>query len=159
MADFAGLIAAAAAVLLGIAGTIVPALPGLPLVWLGILVCAVATGFEAVGTEFVIVTLIVTFATEAADYYAKAYAARRFGAGRAGAWGAAIGAVAGLFFFPIGLLIGPFAGAAVAELWTGQSLADAVRAGLGGVVGTLGFIPVKFAIAVVMGIALLIRVL
>jgi len=143
----------------GVAGTVVPALPGLPLVWLAIFVYALATGFESVSVGFVTATLAITILAEVGEHYARAAAARRFGAGRAGAWGAVIGALVGLFFLPLGLVAGPFLGAAIAEILAGQSLAGAMRAGVGGVVGTLGFIPVKLTIAVALGIAFIVTAL
>lgn len=154
-----GLIAALAGVAVGVAGTVLPAVPGLPLVWLAIFLYALGTGFEPVGPAFVAASLAVTVAAEAGEHYGRALGARRFGASRAGAWGAVAGAVAGFFFLPWGLLLGPFAGAALAELLAGRSPAAAARAGIGGVVGTLGFIPVKFIIACGMGIAFLWRAL
>ncbi len=89
----------------------------------------------------------------------RAWGARRYGAGQAGTWGAVIGALAGLFFLPLGLLLGPFLGALIGELWAGRSLEDSVRAGWGGLLGTLGSIVVKFAVAVAMTIAFVSKVL
>lgn len=154
---YIGVAVALVAVAIGVAGTVLPGLPGLPLVWLAIFGYALATGFDPVGWGFVIGTLTITVVTEVAEHYVRALGARRFGAGRAGAWGAAIGAIVGLFFLPLGLLLGPFAGAAIAEILAGKDLAGAARAGIGGVVGTLGFIPVKLVIALALGVAFAVR--
>lgn len=153
-----GLVAAVLLMLAGIAGTVLPALPGLPLVWIGILVYALLAGSERIGTDFLVITLLVTVAAEAGEHYVRAWGARRFGASRAGAWGAVIGAIVGLFFFPVGLVLGPLCGAALAELLIGRTLDEALRAGIGGVLGTLGFMPVKIAVGVGMMIAFFVTV-
>jgi len=71
-----------------------------------------------------------------ADNLAAAWGARRFGAGRAGVWGAVLGAIVGAFTLgPLGLLIGPFLGALIFELASGRAGREALRAGFGGLVG------------------------
>lgn len=146
-------------ILIGILGTVLPALPGIPLIWLSMLVFALIEGFERVNAAFLGVTLVVAVAAEAADHLVRVWGARRYGAGRAGAWGTFLGAVAGLFFLPLGLIIGPFLGALVGELLAGRSFDEAFRAGWGGLVGTLGSVVTKFVIGVGMLIAFVITIL
>lgn len=131
----------------GVIGTLIPALPGMPLVWLGMLGYGWADGFRHITWPFLLVALAVVVLAQVAEHYARAYGAKRFGAGRAGAWGAVIGSIAGLFFMPIGLLVGPFLGAMVAELLAGRPAHEAVRAGWGGLVGALGSVAVNFVLA------------
>lgn len=145
--------------LVGVAGTVVPVLPGVPLVWLAMLGFGVVDKFERVDAAFLVVMAVVVAISEATDYLTKAWGAKRFGAGRAGTWGAVFGAVAGLFFLPLGLLVGPFVGALLGELLSGRSVEESVRAGWGGLLGTLGSIVVKFAVAVTMTAAFVIKVL
>ena len=151
-----------AAVLLmvvGALGTVVPVLPGLPLIWLAALGFALVDGFERVDGSFLGWLLLVTVAAEAADHLGRVWGARRYGAGKAGAWGAVIGALVGLFFLPVGLVLGPFLGALVGELLAGRTLPESVRAGWGGLVGTLGSLVVKFIVAMGMTVAFVVKVL
>jgi Uncharacterized protein conserved in bacteria len=143
----------------GIAGTVVPVLPGVPLIWLAILGFGFVDKFRHVDTTFLVVTALVVVASEAMDYVTRAWGAKRFGAGHAGTLGAVLGAVAGLFFLPVGLLLGPFLGALIGELLSGRPLEEALRAGWGGLLGTLGSVVVKFVVAVAMTIAFVIKVL
>lgn len=142
----------------GVLGTVVPILPGIPLIWISMLLFALFEKFARVDGTFLALMLLVTIAAEAADHLARAWGARRYGAGKAGTWGAVIGAIAGLFFLPIGLLLGPFLGALLGELLSGRSLDESFRAGWGGLLGTLGSMVVKFAVAVAMTIAFVVKV-
>jgi uncharacterized protein YqgC (DUF456 family) len=156
-----GWIAFAAAVLvmlLGVAGTVVPILPGLPLVWLAMAGFAAVEGFVRVDGTFLLTTLAVVVAAEVADQFGRAYGARRFGAGRAGSIGAVIGSIAGLFFLPVGLVLGPFLGATVGELLAGKDGPDAVRAGFGGLIGALGSMVVKLFVGIGLVIAFVVQV-
>ncbi|BAS27901.1 DUF456 domain-containing protein [Limnochorda pilosa] len=141
----------------GVVGTVLPMLPGIPMVWLAMLVFGMVEGFQQVDGVFLTVTLVVAIAAQVAEHYARAWGARRYGAGRAGACGAVLGAVVGLFFLPLGLVLGPFLGALVAELFSGKDLPQSVRAGWGGLVGTLGSVAVNFAVALGMMLAFVAR--
>ena len=143
----------------GALGVVVPVLPGLPLIWLAALGFALVDGFERVDWSFLGWLLLITVGAEAADHLGRVWGARRYGAGKAGAWGAVIGALAGLFFLPVGLVLGPFLGALVGELLAGRTLSESVRAGWGGVLGTLGSMVVKFIVAVGMICAFVVKVL
>lgn len=145
--------------LAGVLGTVVPFLPGLPLIWGTMLVYGIIEEFSNVNAVFLVVTFAVVLVTEAADYFARAWGARRFGASKSGAVGAVIGSVIGLFFLPLGLILGPFLGVVIAELMAGRSTSESVRAGWGGLIGTLGSIVVKFVVAVAMTIVFVVRVL
>lgn len=145
--------------LVGVAGTVVPILPGLPLIWLTMLVFGIIEKFERVDAAFLGITLAVLVAAEAADYASRAWGARRYGAGKAGAWGAVLGAFAGLFFLPVGLVLGPFLGVLIAELLAGRSPSESLRAGWGGLIGTLGSMAIKITVALGMAVAFVVKVL
>lgn len=145
--------------LVGVVGTFIPALPGLPVVFLAMLGYGVLEGFREITPGFLVVALLVVAATQVAEHYARAWGARRFGAGRAGAWGAVIGSIVGLFFMPLGLLLGPFLGAALFELFAGRSGGEAVRAGFGGLVGVLGSVVVNVVVALGLTVAFIVKVL
>lgn len=143
----------------GVLGTIVPILPGLPLVWITMLLFAIVEGFERINASFLIVTFIVLIAAEVADHLGRAWGARRYGASKAGVWGAVLGTFVGLFFLPIGFFLGPFLGAVVAELLSGRTTSESIRAGWGGLIGALGSIAMKLIVAVGMTIAFIVKVL
>ena len=82
------------------------------------------------------------------DYAIPMAGAKYFNCSRFGTWGAAIGTVAGLFFFPLGLLLGPFLGAFIVELIVKKSVADAALGGIGALLGFLASVLVKMLLCV-----------
>ena len=146
---------AAVLVLVGLIGTVLPALPGLPLVFVGMLLAAWAGGFEQVGVTTLVVLGILTIVSIVVDFWATAMGAKRVGASRKAIIGAMLGTFAGLFFGPFGLLLGPFAGALVGELLhrrrLGSSdLGDAAKIGFGTWLGILFGIVLKLGLAFAM---------
>jgi len=130
-------LAGAVLVLVGFAGVLLPALPGLPLVFAGLLVAAWADGFERVGWLPLVVLGVLTVLSFVIDFLATVYGAQRVGASGWALWGAALGTLAGLFFLPIGLFVGPFAGAWLGEYWHSRRAGHATRVGVGTWVGIL----------------------
>ena len=124
-------------VLVGLAGTLLPVLPGVPLVFAGLLLAAWIDGFAHIGWPLLLVLALLTLLSVVVDIAASSLGARRAGAGRAAMLGAAIGTLVGLFFGLPGLLIGPFLGAAAGQFLVRQDLADAGRAGMGAWIGFL----------------------
>jgi len=149
---------AAALILLGIAGLALPALPGAPLLFCGLVVAAWAENFEYIGTGGIVTLGLLALLTYPVDIMAGALGAKRFGASKQAMIGAGIGAVVGMFFGIAGILIGPFAGALIGELTQQRQLR---KAGMSGVGATIGFIVgavAKLAIAFAMiGLFLLLR--
>jgi len=137
-------------VLVGIAGTILPALPGPILVFAGLLVAAWADGFNRVGWPSLAVLGVLTAACYLVDLFAVAVGARRFGASRRAAAGAALGMLLGLFFGLPGLIVGPFVGALVGEAWARRGFEGTGRAGTGAWLGFLLGALVKLAIVFAM---------
>lgn len=142
-------------VLVGIAGTILPALPGLPLVFAGMLLAAWAGDFQQVGVPMLVVLGLLTVFSLAVDFWATALGAKRVGASRLAIVGAMVGTVAGLFFGPLGLLMGPFAGAIGGELihrrsLQKQDLGQAAKIGVGTWFGILFGTVLKLALAFTM---------
>ncbi|MDQ3039553.1 MAG: DUF456 domain-containing protein [Pseudomonadota bacterium] len=146
---------AAALVVIGLIGTVLPAIPGLPLVFAGMLLAAWAGGFEQVGIPMLVLLGLLTLVSLAVDFWATALGAKRVGASRKAIIGAMLGTLAGLFFGPLGLLIGPFAGALAGELLHRRrldraDLGDAARIGLGTWLGILFGIALKLGLAFAM---------
>ena len=142
-------------VVVGIAGTILPALPGLPLVFAGMLLAAWAGDFQQVGVPMLVVLGLLTVFSLAVDFWATALGAKRVGASRLAIIGAMVGTLAGLFFGPLGLLMGPFAGAIGGELihrrsLLKQDLGQAAKIGVGTWFGILFGTVLKLALAFTM---------
>jgi hypothetical protein len=142
-------------VLVGIAGTILPALPGLPLVFAGMLLAAWAGDFQQVGVPMLVVLGLLTVFSLAVDFWATALGAKRVGASRLAIIGAMVGTLGGLFFGPLGLLMGPFAGAIGGELihrrsLQKQDLGQAAKIGVGTWFGILFGTVLKLALAFTM---------
>ncbi len=130
-------ILAAGLVLAGIAGTVLPGLPGAILVLAGLALAAWIDGFARVGLGTLAVLALLTAATYALDLVATAAGARRFGTSWWGVLGAVAGAMVGLFFGLPGLVLGPFLGAFAAELVARRDVRQAGRAGAGAWLGLL----------------------
>ncbi|MGH8052327.1 MAG: DUF456 domain-containing protein [Stenotrophomonas sp.] len=141
---------AALLVLVGIAGIILPALPGVPLVFLGLLVAAWTEGFERVGWLPLVVLGVLTVISIVVDILSTVIGAQKVGASKMALLGAAIGTVAGLFFMPIGLFVGPFAGALLGEYLHGRKLGQATKVGLGTWLGIVLGVALKLGLAMAM---------
>ena len=128
---------AALIVVLGIAGTVLPVLPGIAFVFGGLVLAAWADGFVRVGPLAVAVMGLLTAIAIALDFAASALGAKKAGASPRAVLGAALGAVVGLFFGLPGLVLGPFVGAVLGELSANRELVQAGKAGLGTWVGLL----------------------
>lgn len=137
----AGLIALWVAVVLlfivGIIGTIVPALPGTLLVFAGVLLGAWIDDFTRVGSTTIIIAGVLTVLAWVTDYVAAMMGAKRAGASRQAMIGATIGTIAGVFSGLVGLLFFPLAGAAIGEY---LAISDVRRAGNVGVATWIGMI-------------------
>lgn len=126
-----------ALIVLGIAGLVLPALPGAPLLVGGVFVLAWADGFTRLGWPSLTATVLIGLAILAVDFGASVLGARAFGASKWAVVGSGVGVVVGLFFGLPGILLGPAIGAIAAEYWWGSNLKAAARAGLGTFIGFL----------------------
>jgi uncharacterized protein YqgC (DUF456 family) len=149
---------AAVLIIVGIAGLALPALPGAPLLFCGLVVAAWAEDFAYIGTGGIVTLGILALLTYPVDIVAGALGAKKFGASRQAMIGAGIGALVGVFFGFAGILIGPFAGALIGELTQQRQLRKAGMSGIGATVGFLLGAVAKLAIAFAMiGLFLLFR--
>lgn len=122
---------AGALVLVGLAGVVLPALPGLPLMFAGMWLAAWAGGYDQVGVGTVIMLAVLTLLSLGIDIVAALLGAKRVGASRLALVGAAIGTLAGLFMGLVGIIVGPFVGALLGEWLHGRRLGMAARVGVG----------------------------
>jgi len=124
-------------VLVGVAGTFLPALPGAPLVFFGLLIAAWIDGFQKVGWGVLLLLATLTLLSFGIDLVLTGHGARRTGADRMAVVGAFVGTLIGIFFGLPGLIAGPFVGAFVGELAAKRDLAQAGRAGVGSWIGLM----------------------
>ncbi len=125
------LILGALLVVVGLAGTVLPLLPGVLLVFAGLFVAAWAEGFTRVGPWGLGVIGALAVLSFVADFLASRFGAKRAGASPLALVGASVGALVGLFFGIPGLLLGPFAGAVAGEFIARRELLRAGQVGLG----------------------------
>lgn len=144
----------------GLAGMVLPVLPGPLLLFAGLWMAAWAEGFAFVGMKTLIALGVMAVLAYLADFAAGAFGARRSGASPRSVWGATLGAVVGIFFGLPGLLLGPFIGAVIGEFSARSNLAAAGRAGWGATIGMALGIAAKLALGIAMvGLFLLVRFL
>jgi len=141
---------ATALVVVGVAGTFLPAMPGPTVVFAGLLLAAWIGDFARVGLAGLSVLAVLTVLTFLVDFAASAFGAKRLGASPRAAVGAALGAVVGIFFGIPGLVLGPFVGAVIAEYTVRRDLTQAGRAGVGAALGIAIGAAAKLALVVSM---------
>lgn len=124
-------------VVVGIAGTILPALPGTPLVFIGLILAAWADGFQKVGWFPLTLIGALTLLSLLVDFAATSLGAKRVGASWLAVAGAAVGTIVGLFFSLPGLLLGPFVGAVLGEYLARKNRDQAIKAGIGTWIGIM----------------------
>jgi len=144
------LLLAALLVLAGLAGTVVPLLPGVPMVFGGLLLAAWAEGFVRVGTWPLVAIGALAALSLGIDFLATVLGAKRVGASPQALIGATIGAIVGIFLGIAGLLLGPFVGAVAGEYYARRKLGQAGKVGLGTWLGLLFGAIAKIVVAFLM---------
>ena len=137
-------------IVVGIAGTVLPALPGVVLVFGGIVLAAWIDGFTVISGWTVGLLAVLTVIGFVVDYVAQMLSAQRAGATSLGIAGAAVGTIAGIFTGLIGLLFMPLAGAAIGEFIAHRDALRAGRVGIATWVGLLVGAVLKLAIVFTM---------
>ena len=140
----------AALIVAGLAGTVLPVLPGTVLVWGGIVLGAWIDDFQRVGTTTLVVITVLAALAWALDYVAGLLGARKAGASRQALLGAAIGTVVGLFMGVVGVLFMPLVGAALGEYLAQKDQTRAVRVGVATWLGIMLGLLAKVVLAFVM---------
>jgi len=137
-------------VIAGLAGTVLPVLPGVLLVFGGLFLAAYAEQFTRVGWIAIGIIGALGLLSFAADFLASVLGAKRVGASPQALFGAAAGGGIGMFLGIPGLLLGPFVGAALGEYLARGRLLQAGKVGLGTWIGLLVAAIAKVVIAVLM---------
>jgi hypothetical protein len=121
--------------IVGLAGCILPALPGPPLSYIALLLLHLTSSHQF-SSKFLVIWLVITAIVVVLDYLVPVWGAKKFGAGKRGIWGSVIGLILGLFIFPpFGIIIGPFLGAVIGEMTAGKDKGPALKAGFGSFMG------------------------
>ncbi len=145
--DIILIIAGAFFILIGLAGCIVPIIPGPPLSYFGILLLHWTEKVQF-DHKFLVTWALLAAGVTLIDVMVPIWGTKKFGGTKRGTWGATIGLILGLFFFPpIGIIIGPFAGAVIGELTHSEDFNKALKSGLGSLLGFLLGTGLKFAVS------------
>jgi hypothetical protein len=122
--------------LAGIAGSVLPILPGPPLSYVALLMQQFRST-KPYDADFLIIWAVITVGITLIDYVIPIYGAKRMGGTKYGMWGCTIGLIAGVFFSPVGIIIGPFLGAFIGEMMANSNSEHALRAAFGSFLGFL----------------------
>lgn len=135
-------------IIVGLLGCILPIIPGPPLSFLGLLILHF-TDFAEYTTNFLLILAFIAIVVTVMDYIVPIWGTKKFGGTKAGMWGATIGMIIGMIFLgPLGLILGPLAGAIIGESIKGANNKDAFKAGLGAFFGFLMGVGLKLAASI-----------
>jgi uncharacterized protein YqgC (DUF456 family) len=141
---------AGALILTGLVGAVVPAVPGIPLIFAGIWLIARVDQYRHVGPWWLAGIALVGVVGLTIDLIAGALGAKRVGASQRAVWGALLGTLVGLFFGLPGLLLGPFLGAVLGELAAGSSILRSTHVGASAWIGLIFGTMIKLVVSVMM---------
>ena len=136
--------------LVGLAGCILPFLPGPPLCYVALLIQQLQSD-PPYTTRFLLIWAGIALVVTVLDYLIPIYGTKRFGGTKYGMWGCVVGLIAGLWLGPVGIIVGPFAGAFAGELIGNAKSDHAFRAAVGSFVGFLFGTLLKLIVCFVMG--------
>jgi uncharacterized protein len=143
-------IAAFAAVALGVAGMVLPLLPGTPLLFGGLWLAAWLDGFSKVSVTTVVVLGVMAVLAWLVDYVAAALGVKKVGASKLAMVGAAVGVIAGLPLGLLGIVLGPVVGAMIGEWISHKDSRQSARVGVAAGLSFIVAIAVKLGLAVAM---------
>jgi uncharacterized protein len=149
MSDYIILVFGIILMILGIIGCLVPVLPGPPLSFVGLIMLHI-TRFGHFSNKVLLILGIMAVVVTVLDYIVPVWGSRKLGGSKYGARGATVGLIIGLFLGPMGIIIGPLAGAFVGELLFKDDINYAIKAGFGSLLGFLTGIGLKLAASFVM---------
>lgn len=148
--DVVLLILAFVLLLAGLAGAFIPILPGPPLSMAGLLLVHI-TRFATIDTGILYTMATLTLIITVVDYLLPVWGTKWGKGTKHGIMGATLGLIIGIFFFPpVGVVVGPLAGAWLAEKVNGADNPQAFRSALGSFLGLLLGALLKFAVSVAM---------
>ncbi|MCL6560368.1 MAG: DUF456 family protein [Firmicutes bacterium] len=149
--SIAGMIIAVVFFTAGVLGTVLPALPGAPLIWLGMLIYGFFVKFNNLPWTFFLGQGLAVALIFLIDYLAGIWGVKRYGGSKAAIWGSVLGGILGVLVMgPFGLIFGPFIGAVAGELYQKSPLEKAFQVGVGTLIGFLGGTVLKLAVEAIM---------
>jgi len=143
------IITAGILLLIGLLGSVLPVLPGIPLSYLGIILLHL-TSVVQFSSRFLVILGIVVIVVQVLDFIIPVWGTQKTGGSKAGVRGSVIGLLTGFFMGPWGIIIGPFFGALIGELLVGKTSQKAIKAALGAFLGLLTGTILKLALAGIM---------
>lgn len=144
------IIVATLLVIIGIVGIILPMLPGVPLVFAGLLLAAWHGAFNQVSITTMVIIGFIAVLAWVVDFAASIITAKKVGASKQALWGAGIGAVVGIFGGIAGVIIGPAIGAVIGELIASKNSGRATTVGIAAGLGFVLALAIKIALALTM---------
>lgn len=117
-------------------GSVLPMLPGPPLAYAGMWLFHFTDRFQFTPAQLIVWAVLVVV-VQLLDYLIPLWGTKYAGGTKWGSWGCVAGTVAGLFFPPWGIILGPFFGAFIGELLGDKDLKYALKSGIGSLCGFL----------------------
>jgi uncharacterized protein YqgC (DUF456 family) len=146
-------------IVIGIIGSIVPVLPGPPVSYIGLILLQL-TSKQPFSIRFLILFGVLTVFVFVIDYVIPVYGTKKLQGSKYGIWGSAIGLIIGvLFFFPLGIIVGPIIGAFLGELVTGKNIARSLKSAFGSLVGFLAGTAMKLVLSISMAYYYILNIL
>lgn len=141
-------------------GLVYPIIPSVLFILLGFIVYGLFYSFADLGWLFWVIEILFVVLLFAADSVSNLVGVKKFGGTKAGMWGSTIGLIVGPFIIPVvGILVGPFLGAVIGELLvTKTDFRQAVKSGIGSLVGFFTSIVTKGTLQVIMIVIFIIAI-
>lgn len=135
---------------IGLIGCVVPVLPGPPISFTGLLFLQFSR-FGHFSASFLLGMAALALTVTILDYIVPVWGTKKTGGSKAGIWGATLGMIIGILFFPpIGIILGPLLGAIIGESIQGASLNQSFKTGLGSLLGFFMGIGLKLIASFIM---------
>lgn len=132
----------------GVLGSFLPVLPGLPISWVGLLLVHL-TSVVPMNFTYLSIWLVVAIVVLFLDYFIPALGTKKYGGSKYGVWGTTLGLLVGMFFPPFGFILGPFIGAYLGEMYYKNDSKIAAKAAWGSFIGFLTSTFMKFVVSLV----------
>jgi len=157
---YIGLVIGSLLILLGLAGSVLPVLPGPTLSFIGLFLVALVRHFSPPLTPTLIIfMLIITMVVTVVDYFIPLIGAKKYGTSKWGIYGSIVGMIIGVFFSPLGMLLGALIGAVLVEWIVSRKEKQALKAGWGIFIGSIFGSILKLVVSGVMAYYFIIAVL
>ncbi len=139
-------------IILGIAGSFLPVIPGPLTSWIGLFIMSFVPDIS-INTNFLIISFSIALFIFLLDFFIPIVGAKKFGGGKGSTYGATVGLLVGILFLgPLGVLVGPFLGALIGELIMNKNnKKGALKAAFGSLIGFLSGVFLKFIVGLAFG--------